>query len=162
MLGNRTINGHYVKDNHCEKIFSAPDENKGEIPEGNFSLSFGAFRSHSIRNGQKAVLLTRLICMSENSTMEPPPPPTHTPAAGNQTTDLWQHFCQSRDLNATCDEYFTNNHFSQIKGIPGLASGVITGIVVNLADLEFLFKKALLFTAGMFQSKNILNNEENN
>ncbi|XP_024144487.1 solute carrier family 12 member 6 isoform X1 [Oryzias melastigma] len=102
MLGNRTINGHYVKDNHCEKIFSAPDENKGEIPEGNFSLSF------------------------ENSTMEPPPPPTHTPAAGNQTTDLWQHFCQSRDLNATCDEYFTNNHFSQIKGIPGLASGVIT------------------------------------
>ncbi|KAF6730632.1 Solute carrier family 12 member 6 [Oryzias melastigma] len=85
-----------------------------------------AFKEPDFSNGQKAVLLTRLICMSENSTMEPPPPPTHTPAAGNQTTDLWQHFCQSRDLNATCDEYFTNNHFSQIKGIPGLASGVIT------------------------------------
>uniref|UniRef100_A0A3B3IAN0 Amino acid permease/ SLC12A domain-containing protein n=1 Tax=Oryzias latipes TaxID=8090 RepID=A0A3B3IAN0_ORYLA len=44
----------------------------------------------------------------------------------NQTTDLWGHFCQSRDLNATCDEYFTNNQFSQIQGIPGLASGIIT------------------------------------
>ncbi|XP_011485955.1 solute carrier family 12 member 6 isoform X3 [Oryzias latipes] len=102
MLGNRTINGHYVADHHCEKIISELHREEVERPEGNFSLGF------------------------ENSTVEPASPPTREPAAENQTTDLWGHFCQSRDLNATCDEYFTNNQFSQIQGIPGLASGIIT------------------------------------
>uniref|UniRef100_A0A8C7Z8V9 Solute carrier family 12 member 6 n=1 Tax=Oryzias sinensis TaxID=183150 RepID=A0A8C7Z8V9_9TELE len=102
MLGNRTINGHYVADHHCEKIVSELNREEVQRPDGNFSLGF------------------------ENSTVEPAPPPTREPAAENQTTDLWGHFCQSRDLNATCDEYFTNNQFSQIQGIPGLASGIIT------------------------------------
>uniref|UniRef100_A0A3Q0RNH3 Solute carrier family 12 member 6 n=1 Tax=Amphilophus citrinellus TaxID=61819 RepID=A0A3Q0RNH3_AMPCI len=63
MLGNRTINGHYITDNHCSKT---------------------------------------------------------TP------TCIRTIFCQSSELNATCDEYFTSNNFSEIKGIPGLASGIIS------------------------------------
>ncbi|KAK3531811.1 hypothetical protein QTP70_029726 [Hemibagrus guttatus] len=42
------------------------------------------------------------------------------------TTDLWKLFCNSSFLNATCDEYFTQNNLTEIKGIPGLLSGVIT------------------------------------
>uniref|UniRef100_A0A3B3Z889 Solute carrier family 12 member 6 n=1 Tax=Periophthalmus magnuspinnatus TaxID=409849 RepID=A0A3B3Z889_9GOBI len=41
------------------------------------------------------------------------------------TTDLWRHFCHS-ELNDSCDEYFNNNNFTEIDGIPGLASGVIS------------------------------------
>ncbi|XP_058269870.1 solute carrier family 12 member 7-like isoform X2 [Hemibagrus wyckioides] len=41
------------------------------------------------------------------------------------TTDLWKLFCNSSFLNATCDEYFTQNNLTEIKGIPGLLSGVI-------------------------------------
>lgn len=43
------------------------------------------------------------------------------------TTDLWMQFCTSSLLNATCDEYFVQNNLTEIKGIPGLLSGVITG-----------------------------------
>uniref|UniRef100_A0A672FYP9 Solute carrier family 12 member 6-like n=1 Tax=Salarias fasciatus TaxID=181472 RepID=A0A672FYP9_SALFA len=43
-----------------------------------------------------------------------------------KTTDLWKHFCQSQQLNASCDDYFASNNFSEIKGIPGLASGIIS------------------------------------
>ncbi|MCI4385920.1 hypothetical protein PGIGA_G00056260 [Pangasianodon gigas] len=42
------------------------------------------------------------------------------------TTDLWKLFCSSPFLNATCDEYFVQNNLTEIKGIPGLLSGVIT------------------------------------
>ncbi|KAI5625674.1 solute carrier family 12 member 7 isoform X3 [Silurus asotus] len=42
------------------------------------------------------------------------------------TTDLWRLFCNSSFLNATCDEYFNKNNLTEIKGIPGLLSGVIT------------------------------------
>ncbi|XP_060800074.1 solute carrier family 12 member 7-like isoform X2 [Neoarius graeffei] len=42
------------------------------------------------------------------------------------TTDLWKLFCHSPFLNATCDEYFTYNNLTEIRGIPGLLSGVIT------------------------------------
>uniref|UniRef100_A0A3P9NVX0 Solute carrier family 12 member 6 n=1 Tax=Poecilia reticulata TaxID=8081 RepID=A0A3P9NVX0_POERE len=41
-------------------------------------------------------------------------------------TLLWEEFCHSTELNATCDEYFTANNFTEIKGIPGLASGIIS------------------------------------
>lgn len=44
-------------------------------------------------------------------------------------THIWTVFCQSLELNATCDEYFTSNNFSEIRGIPGLASGIISGSV---------------------------------
>uniref|UniRef100_A0A7N6BPD2 Solute carrier family 12 member 6 n=1 Tax=Anabas testudineus TaxID=64144 RepID=A0A7N6BPD2_ANATE len=42
------------------------------------------------------------------------------------TTYLWKHFCQGPELNASCDEYFMSNNFSNIEGIPGLASGIIS------------------------------------
>ncbi|KAF4086102.1 hypothetical protein AMELA_G00102930 [Ameiurus melas] len=42
------------------------------------------------------------------------------------TTDLWKLFCSSPFLNATCDEYFDQNNLTEIKGIPGLRSGIIT------------------------------------
>ncbi|TSN57726.1 Mitogen-activated protein kinase-binding protein 1 [Bagarius yarrelli] len=41
------------------------------------------------------------------------------------STDLWKLFCNSSFLNATCDEYFSQNNLTAIKGIPGLLSGVI-------------------------------------
>ncbi|XP_075339875.1 solute carrier family 12 member 7-like isoform X2 [Odontesthes bonariensis] len=41
------------------------------------------------------------------------------------TTELWGLFCDSGYPNATCDEYFYLNNFTEIKAIPGLLSGVI-------------------------------------
>uniref|UniRef100_A0A4W3ITT6 Solute carrier family 12 member 5 n=1 Tax=Callorhinchus milii TaxID=7868 RepID=A0A4W3ITT6_CALMI len=47
---------------------------------------------------------------------------------GNETvtTQLWRLFCSSGLLNATCDEYFQQNNVTEIQGIPGVASGLIT------------------------------------
>ncbi|XP_077411038.1 solute carrier family 12 member 7 isoform X2 [Vanacampus margaritifer] len=42
------------------------------------------------------------------------------------TTQLWKQFCSGPDFNATCNEYFLNNNVTQIQGIPGLISGVIS------------------------------------
>ncbi|CAL8326306.1 unnamed protein product [Lota lota] len=42
-----------------------------------------------------------------------------------RTTALWQQFCESADPNATCDDFFTHSNLTTIKGIPGLASGII-------------------------------------
>ncbi|KAL0970050.1 hypothetical protein UPYG_G00236460 [Umbra pygmaea] len=42
------------------------------------------------------------------------------------TTELWRMFCEGPELNATCDDYFRLSNISQVSGIPGLASGVIT------------------------------------
>ncbi|KAL3040796.1 hypothetical protein OYC64_011736 [Pagothenia borchgrevinki] len=42
------------------------------------------------------------------------------------TTKLWGLFCDGRDLNATCNEYFVNNNVTLVQGIPGLKSGVIS------------------------------------
>ncbi|XP_019365281.1 PREDICTED: solute carrier family 12 member 5 [Gavialis gangeticus] len=46
---------------------------------------------------------------------------------GNETvgSKLWELFCTSRFLNATCDDYFTHNNVTEIEGIPGAASGLI-------------------------------------
>uniref|UniRef100_A0A665TAJ6 Solute carrier family 12 member 5b n=1 Tax=Echeneis naucrates TaxID=173247 RepID=A0A665TAJ6_ECHNA len=41
------------------------------------------------------------------------------------TTKLWRSFCDSDSLNATCDEYFTNNNVTEIQGIPGVTSGIL-------------------------------------
>lgn len=43
------------------------------------------------------------------------------------TTKLWRSFCDSEYLNATCDEYFTNNNITEIQGIPGVTSGILAG-----------------------------------
>lgn len=45
------------------------------------------------------------------------------------TTKLWMLFCDGPELNATCNEYFENNNVTQMQGIPGLTSGVISGWV---------------------------------
>ncbi|XP_061661920.1 solute carrier family 12 member 7 isoform X2 [Syngnathoides biaculeatus] len=42
------------------------------------------------------------------------------------TTQLWKLFCNGPELNATCNEYFLNNNVTEIQGIPGLTSGVIS------------------------------------
>ncbi|KAJ8374860.1 hypothetical protein SKAU_G00054400 [Synaphobranchus kaupii] len=42
------------------------------------------------------------------------------------TTKLWSLFCNGPELNATCNEYFTLNNVTEIQGIPGLTSGVIS------------------------------------
>uniref|UniRef100_A0A668AB71 Solute carrier family 12 member 6 n=1 Tax=Myripristis murdjan TaxID=586833 RepID=A0A668AB71_9TELE len=62
MLGNRTINGHTLRDHQCAKT----------------------------------------------------------------ATVLWEHFCEGKELNSSCDDYFSHSNFTQIEGIPGLASGIIT------------------------------------
>ncbi|XP_074755929.1 solute carrier family 12 member 7-like isoform X5 [Athene noctua] len=43
-----------------------------------------------------------------------------------KTTSLWRLFCDSSLLNATCDDYFTLNNVTEIQGIPGIMSGVLT------------------------------------
>ncbi|KAM9333742.1 LOW QUALITY PROTEIN: solute carrier family 12 member 7-like [Pholidichthys leucotaenia] len=47
---------------------------------------------------------------------------------GNVTvpTQLWRLFCDGAGLNATCNEYFANNNVTEVQGIPGLTSGVIS------------------------------------
>ncbi|XP_034164441.1 solute carrier family 12 member 7 isoform X5 [Pangasianodon hypophthalmus] len=42
------------------------------------------------------------------------------------TTKLWSLFCDTPYLNATCDEYFRKNNVTEVQGIPGLTSGVIS------------------------------------
>lgn len=43
------------------------------------------------------------------------------------TTKLWMLFCNGPELNDTCNEYFVSNNLTEIQGIPGLTSGVISG-----------------------------------
>lgn len=50
------------------------------------------------------------------------------------TTALWRLFCESAELNATCNEYFDTNNVTVVQGIPGLTSGVISGV-----NFTFLF-----------------------
>uniref|UniRef100_UPI00358F7851 solute carrier family 12 member 4-like isoform X2 n=1 Tax=Myxine glutinosa TaxID=7769 RepID=UPI00358F7851 len=44
-----------------------------------------------------------------------------------RTTRLWEIFCDSPFLNATCDDYFASNNVTEIEGIPGLFSKAFTG-----------------------------------
>ncbi|KAM4537310.1 solute carrier family 12 member 6 isoform 2-T2 [Odontesthes bonariensis] len=101
MLGNRTINSHSV-DNQCQKTFLQAIKETEERFEGNVTVNY------------------------ENGTVEPTIIPTFAPAALEKPTSLWVAFCHSKELNATCDAYFTANNFTEIHGIPGLASGIIS------------------------------------
>uniref|UniRef100_A0A7N9ALZ7 Solute carrier family 12 member 6 n=1 Tax=Mastacembelus armatus TaxID=205130 RepID=A0A7N9ALZ7_9TELE len=51
------------------------------------------------------------------------------------TTYLWQQFCHSPELNASCDEYFIWNNFSEIEGIPGLASENLWSSYLSKGDV---------------------------
>ncbi|XP_077598438.1 solute carrier family 12 member 6 isoform X2 [Stigmatopora nigra] len=104
MLGNRTVNGHDVLDDLCAKTVA---------------LAANA----------------TLPADGDNTTAEPGPEWTPAPAGPTpewspatptvRTTYLWSRFCQSADLNASCDDYFASHDLSRIRGIPGLASGII-------------------------------------
>ncbi|XP_054881178.1 solute carrier family 12 member 6-like isoform X2 [Poeciliopsis prolifica] len=98
MLGNRTISSHV----ECNKTVPVGIKDTTWSFDGNFTLSY------------------------ENSTAGPVIVSTPAPAVEEKTTLLWEEFCHSTELNATCDEYFTSNNFTKIKGIPGLASGIIS------------------------------------
>lgn len=61
---------------------------------------------------------------------------------------LWGFFCNSSQFfNATCDEYFVHNNVTSIQGIPGLASGVITGELGGLGTRFLLFYYPSTLTA---------------
>ncbi|KAL7374955.1 hypothetical protein ABVT39_009763 [Epinephelus coioides] len=106
MLGNRTISGHEIDDNQCAKTVLLQIKEPVERADGNFTT------------------------VSENSTMGPTVGPTFDPSPApdlvEKTTYLWKHFCQGPELNATCDDYFNSNNFTEIEGIPGMASGIIS------------------------------------
>ncbi|XP_058870316.1 solute carrier family 12 member 7-like isoform X2 [Acipenser ruthenus] len=73
------------------------------------------------------------------------------------TTKLWSLFCDSPSLNASCNEYFEMNNVTEIQGIPGLASGVITdnlwsdyglqGMLVEKKDQPSIFAPDSTFTS---------------
>lgn len=78
-------------------------------------------------NAALTVIMHRLASFPlENITMSPTFDPTLGPPLLN-TTSIWNHFCDTPHLNASCDKYFNSNNFTEINGIPGLASGIITG-----------------------------------
>ncbi|KAA0723972.1 Solute carrier family 12 member 6 [Triplophysa tibetana] len=62
------------------------------------------------------------VNMSTSDTFNISEAPPLSPSA-EKTTELWSQFCMGGEFNATCDEYFLHNNFTQIQGIPGLASG---------------------------------------
>lgn len=64
--------------------------------------------------------------MSTSDTFNVSEAPPLSPSA-EKTTALWSQFCTGGEFNATCDEYFLHNNFTQIQGIPGLASGRMAG-----------------------------------
>ena len=87
------------------------------------SILFALSSNHSV--------IVRRICLLGNRTLQ-----NHnfdkclkTEEIGNLTvtTPLWSLFCNGPELNATCSEYFRLNNVTEIQGIPGLTSGVISG-----------------------------------
>uniref|UniRef100_A0A4W5MXK1 Solute carrier family 12 member 6 n=1 Tax=Hucho hucho TaxID=62062 RepID=A0A4W5MXK1_9TELE len=71
-----------------------------------------------------AFISTNQIILLGNGTV----PSTFDPSlpSSEATTALWLQFCEGPDLNASCDYYFNLSNISEIPGIPGLSSGVIT------------------------------------
>ncbi|KAL6118366.1 slc12a6 [Pungitius sinensis] len=103
MLGNRTISGHQLDDGQCSKtLLLQMDAAPEEEADGN------------------------LTAVNENGTMTPTFDPSLAPPLLEKTTYIWKQFCEGPEVNATCDEYFLSNNFSQIEAIPGLASGIIS------------------------------------
>ncbi|XP_026172918.1 solute carrier family 12 member 6 isoform X1 [Mastacembelus armatus] len=98
MLGNRTINAHEIHD-QCAKIIQIKDQVERDD--------------------------TNVTVINENRTTGLTLDPSHVPTL-METTYLWQQFCHSPEHNASCDEYFIWNNFSEIEWIPGLASGIIS------------------------------------
>ncbi|XP_029437620.1 solute carrier family 12 member 6 isoform X2 [Rhinatrema bivittatum] len=70
-------------------------------------------------------------------------------------TKLWAAFCHSSDLLnvTTCDEYFTHNNVTEIDGIPGMSSGIITeNLWSNYLQKGDIIEKASLPSAEVLGS----------
>ncbi|KAK1889894.1 Solute carrier family 12 member 6 [Dissostichus eleginoides] len=121
MLGNRTISGHAIVDHQCGKTVLQQIKDQGEMGDYNTTSN-------------------------DTSSLGPTFDPSLAPPLIEKTTQLWKQFCKGTEINSSCDEYFLSNNFSQIEGIPGLASGVISenlwsaylskGAVVEKASLS--------------------------
>uniref|UniRef100_A0A668AA70 Solute carrier family 12 member 6 n=1 Tax=Myripristis murdjan TaxID=586833 RepID=A0A668AA70_9TELE len=94
MLGNRTINGHTLRDHQCAKTVLLQIKEPAGAEDANLT------------------------------TMAPTVDPSRVTV--EKATVLWEHFCEGKELNSSCDDYFSHSNFTQIEGIPGLASGIIT------------------------------------
>uniref|UniRef100_A0A8C5CGF9 Solute carrier family 12 member 5b n=1 Tax=Gadus morhua TaxID=8049 RepID=A0A8C5CGF9_GADMO len=62
-------------------------------------------------------------------------------------SQLWRTFCDSDALNATCDEYFSNNNVTEIQGIPGVTSGILNLFGYYLEKGVILEKRGLASVA---------------
>lgn len=131
MLGNRTISGHEIDDNQCAKTIEVAIKESAERADANFTIVNG-------RNVFSSQLLSctlsgfffflHIICLPlETSTIGPTFDPSLAPPLVEETTSIWKHFCSGPELNSSCDKYFSSNNFSEIEGIPGLASSIISG-----------------------------------
>ncbi|CAL1604290.1 unnamed protein product [Knipowitschia caucasica] len=59
---------------------------------------------------------------------------------------LWENFCISSNLsNSQCDEYFLQNNVTQIQGIPGLSSGIVSDNMWS----TYMYKGQILEKAGL-------------
>uniref|UniRef100_A0A8C9SNH5 Solute carrier family 12 member 6 n=1 Tax=Scleropages formosus TaxID=113540 RepID=A0A8C9SNH5_SCLFO len=79
--------------------------------------------THALGDGHCAKMVTVVMPANEEANVTAnaaSPEPTEV------TTKLWTHFCQGPEPNASCDEYFDQSNVTQIPGIPGLSSGIIT------------------------------------
>lgn len=134
MLGNRTISGHELDDGQCAKTMKVPIEESADGVDANFTIVHGKNVSASLSHIHSLTFFffkRTVFLLLENGTfgptLDPTLDPTLAPPLVEKTTSIWKHFCQGPELNASCDKYFTSNNFSEIKGIPGLASGIISG-----------------------------------
>ncbi|XP_066539738.1 solute carrier family 12 member 7 isoform X3 [Hoplias malabaricus] len=72
------------------------------------------------------------------------------------TTKLWALFCQSSELNSTCEEYFVLNNVTEVQGIPGLTSGVISeNMWSSYGHAGMLVEKDVASVAPSVPSENI-------
>ncbi|XP_056598853.1 solute carrier family 12 member 7 isoform X2 [Triplophysa dalaica] len=60
------------------------------------------------------------ICLLGNRTLQ------HQKFNKCEKSELWEHFCEGKLLNATCDEYFVNNNVTEITVIRSMLSGIIS------------------------------------
>lgn len=104
--------------------------------------------------------LTSRFPLLDNSTMGPTFDPSLPPPVVEKTTSIWKFFCNGPELNASCDRYFSSNNFSEIKGIPGLASGIISGRSQHKMSTVFFLDYKSYFGGEIYvtksETKNIL------
>ncbi|XP_077445495.1 solute carrier family 12 member 6 isoform X1 [Stigmatopora argus] len=134
VLGNRTINGHDLLDNLCAKTVALAANATLPADADNTTAEPGPGRSPA--PGEPGFGWSPAPAGPGWSPVpaEPgpgwspvpaEPGPGWSPAPAIRTTYLWSRFCQSADLNASCDDYFASHNLSRIQAIPGLASGII-------------------------------------